>query len=95
VAVRRTDGGVGCGLVPSFDTGRCFNRPLHRFAVPLPVPGRIFQVSSILKIENLHATVGDKPIFKGLTLSLGAEEIRAIMGPNISYCVKLPRERSL
>jgi Fe-S cluster assembly ATP-binding protein len=36
----------------------------------------------MLKIENLHANVGDKPILKGLTLSLGAGEIHAIMGPN-------------
>jgi Fe-S cluster assembly ATP-binding protein len=37
---------------------------------------------TMLKIENLHANVGDKPILKGLTLSLGAGEIHAIMGPN-------------
>ncbi len=36
----------------------------------------------MLQITNLHATVGDKPILKGLTLSLGAGEIHAIMGPN-------------
>jgi Fe-S cluster assembly ATP-binding protein len=36
----------------------------------------------MLKITNVHATVGDKPILKGLTLSLGAGEIHAIMGPN-------------
>ena len=36
----------------------------------------------MLKIDNLHATVGDKPILKGLTFSLGAGEIHAIMGPN-------------
>jgi Fe-S cluster assembly ATP-binding protein len=36
----------------------------------------------MLRIENLHATVGDKPILKGLTLSLNPGEIHAIMGPN-------------
>jgi Fe-S cluster assembly ATP-binding protein len=36
----------------------------------------------MLKITNLHANVGDKPILKGLTLSLNPGEIHAIMGPN-------------
>ena len=36
----------------------------------------------MLQITNLHANVGDKPILKGLTLTLGAGEIHAIMGPN-------------
>jgi Fe-S cluster assembly ATP-binding protein len=36
----------------------------------------------MLKIENLQATVGDKSILKGLTLSLNPGEIHAIMGPN-------------
>ncbi|MGB3738450.1 MAG: Fe-S cluster assembly ATPase SufC [Pontixanthobacter sp.] len=36
----------------------------------------------MLKIDNLHATVGDTPILKGLTLEVGAGEIHAIMGPN-------------
>ncbi len=36
----------------------------------------------MLKIENLHATVADKPILKGLSLGIDAGEIHAIMGPN-------------
>ncbi len=36
----------------------------------------------MLKIENLHATVADKPILKGLSLAVNAGEIHAIMGPN-------------
>ena len=37
---------------------------------------------TLLQIEDLHATVADKPILKGLSLSIGAGEIHAIMGPN-------------
>jgi len=37
---------------------------------------------TMLKIENLHATVADKPILKGLSLRINAGEIHAIMGPN-------------
>ncbi|HEX8064645.1 MAG TPA: Fe-S cluster assembly ATPase SufC [Allosphingosinicella sp.] len=36
----------------------------------------------MLNIENLHATVADKPILKGLTLGVNAGEVHAIMGPN-------------
>jgi Fe-S cluster assembly ATP-binding protein len=36
----------------------------------------------MLVIENLHATVADKPILKGLTLAVNAGEVHAIMGPN-------------
>jgi Fe-S cluster assembly ATP-binding protein len=36
----------------------------------------------MLKIENLHAQVDDKDILKGLTLTVNAGEVHAIMGPN-------------
>lgn len=36
----------------------------------------------MLEIKNLHARVGDKPILKGINLSVGTGEIHAIMGPN-------------
>lgn len=36
----------------------------------------------MLKISNLHATIGDKEIIKGLNLEVGKGEIHAIMGPN-------------
>jgi len=36
----------------------------------------------MLKIKDLHATVGGKPILKGLNLEIGAGEVHAIMGPN-------------
>jgi len=36
----------------------------------------------MLQINNLHATVADKPILKGLSLQIEAGEIHAIMGPN-------------
>jgi FeS assembly ATPase SufC len=36
----------------------------------------------MLAINNLHATVADKPILKGLSLTINAGEIHAIMGPN-------------
>jgi Fe-S cluster assembly ATP-binding protein len=36
----------------------------------------------MLQINNLHATVADKPILKGLSLAINAGEVHAIMGPN-------------
>ncbi|KKW42541.1 MAG: FeS assembly ATPase SufC [Candidatus Magasanikbacteria bacterium GW2011_GWA2_56_11] len=35
-----------------------------------------------LKIKNLHISVGDKPIVKGVTLTIKPGEVHAIMGPN-------------
>ena len=36
----------------------------------------------MLKIENLHASVGEKEILKGINLEVKAGEVHAIMGPN-------------
>jgi len=36
----------------------------------------------VLEITNLHATVADKPILSGVTLSVPTGEVHAIMGPN-------------
>ena len=36
----------------------------------------------LLEIRNLHATVGDKEILKGIDLTIGKGEVHAIMGPN-------------
>jgi Fe-S cluster assembly ATP-binding protein len=37
---------------------------------------------TMLKIDNLHANVADKPILKGISLAVNAGEVHAIMGPN-------------
>ena len=36
----------------------------------------------MLDIQNLHATIADKPILNGISLSVPAGEVHAIMGPN-------------
>ncbi|MGV6821238.1 MAG: Fe-S cluster assembly ATPase SufC [Parvularcula sp.] len=36
----------------------------------------------MLSIDNLHLTMGDTPILKGLSLDVPAGEVHAIMGPN-------------
>jgi len=36
----------------------------------------------MLKIENLHASIEDKKILRGVNLELNAGEVHAIMGPN-------------
>ena len=36
----------------------------------------------MLEIKNLHVAVGGKEILKGLTLSIAAGQVHAIMGPN-------------
>ena len=36
----------------------------------------------MLEIKNLHARVVDKPILKGVNLTVKPGEVHAIMGPN-------------
>ena len=36
----------------------------------------------MLKVKNLHASVGDKEILRGINLEVHAGEVHAIMGPN-------------
>ena len=36
----------------------------------------------MLDIKNLKASVGDKEILRGISLSVGKGEVHAIMGPN-------------
>ena len=36
----------------------------------------------MLSITNLHASIGDKEILKGINLEIKAGEVHAIMGPN-------------
>ncbi len=39
-------------------------------------------MAKMLEIRDLHAAVGPKEILKGLSLTVGAGEVHAIMGPN-------------
>ncbi len=36
----------------------------------------------MLDIDNLHVTIGDRKVLNGLSLTVGAGEVHAIMGPN-------------
>lgn len=37
---------------------------------------------SVLQIKNLHVSIEDKEILKGVNLTIATGEIHAIMGPN-------------
>src|SRR5690606_21720250 len=53
---------------------------------PRPCPTRArdrpVTTTTMLKIENLHASVGGREILKGLSLEVKPGEVHAIMGPN-------------
>src|SRR5688500_12102902 len=36
----------------------------------------------MLEIRNLHASAGEKPILRGISLTVSAGEVHAVMGPN-------------
>jgi Fe-S cluster assembly ATP-binding protein len=59
---------------------RCSVCPAHRATSP-----RLAAVDDdapLLKVEGLKATVADKPILKGVNLTVKRGEVHAIMGPN-------------
>jgi len=39
-------------------------------------------MAAMLEISDLHVSIDEQPILKGLSLSVGAGEVHAIMGPN-------------
>ena len=39
-------------------------------------------MSTLLEIRNLHVSIGDKEILKGVNLSINRGEVHALMGPN-------------
>lgn len=42
----------------------------------------MIEIDDMLKVTNLHASVGDKEILRGINLEVKAGEVHAIMGPN-------------
>jgi Fe-S cluster assembly ATP-binding protein len=47
-----------------------------------PGPKRNTGQMPLLEIRDLHATVGDREILKGISLTVNSGEVHAIMGPN-------------
>ena len=43
---------------------------------------KIKKIRDMLSVKNLHASVGEKEILKGINLEVKAGEVHAIMGPN-------------
>src|SRR5664280_1025101 len=44
--------------------------------------GSVGEAMALLEINDLHATVGDREILKGISLTVNSGEVHAIMGPN-------------
>ncbi len=56
-------------------------RPSQTHSLPAAA-ARPTEIPTMLKIENLHARIGDKEILKGLSLDVQPGQVHAIMGPN-------------
>jgi Fe-S cluster assembly ATP-binding protein len=40
------------------------------------------EIMNALEIKDLHVSIGDKEIIRGLTLTVPKGEVHAVMGPN-------------
>ena len=70
----------------SLDFGRpehtCDTRTEIAFANPADRAYISGPIMKELRVDNLHVTIGDKEIVRGLSLSVPRGEVHAIMGPN-------------
>ena len=56
--------------------------PAFLFSTPYPVLPTPYFASIMLVINDLHAAIDGKPILKGISLTVNAGEVHAVMGPN-------------
>src|SRR5262249_33993365 len=78
------------GSVPRAADGIC----RRGSKAPLYQSGRISRLAMSLEIKDLRVIAEGKEILKGLTLTVGAGEVHAIMGPNGSGKSTLARALS-
>src|SRR6266404_8723498 len=52
------------------------------FAIALNRPIFLIRLMNELRVDNLHVSIGDQQIVRGLSLSVPRGEVHAIMGPN-------------